>query len=96
MFTNAVFYIYLSLNKVHGTSILFTCNSIVHVSEPSNFKVKFYGGRNMVSMVCNYILFSGGYKMRKITMSYCKRRHYQQFYVMLSVILISIQKTSLD
>lgn len=35
-----LFYIYLSLNKVHGTSILFTCNSIVHVSEPSNIKVQ--------------------------------------------------------
>lgn len=33
-------YIYISLNKVHGTSILFTCNSIVHVSEPSNIKVQ--------------------------------------------------------
>lgn len=49
-----LFYIYISLNKVHGTSILFTCNSIVHVSEPSNIKVhavKFNGGRNMVLMV---------------------------------------------
>lgn len=35
-----LFYIYISLNKVHGTSILFTCNSIVHVSEPSNIKVQ--------------------------------------------------------